>query len=198
MTRIKIIALVCSLVIAACSATSCSLQKNTETKKASIKDICSEHMEKDGDTTQAQDMEIDIDEQRLTENALELIASCNCLRVEENMEVLQFNDKLMEAAKERARELAVSFSNTRPDGHDGKTIVTEYIPTAKPTSESIISCCETSSKDMKTIFNTLRDDKKSKARMLNANDKYMGVGLYYDYKNGYKYTYISIIYCNDI
>lgn len=58
----------------------------------------------------------------------QVVTLLNALRVEEGVGALRFDpaSRLQQAARNRAREIAVSFSHTRPDGRDCSTVLDDY------------------------------------------------------------------------
>ncbi len=71
------------------------------------------------------------------DGAYEICGYVNQLRIDLGLNELNINESLMEAARVRAKELATSFSHTRPNGLSGQIIIAEYLPNAWYTGENI-------------------------------------------------------------
>ena len=108
------------------------------------------------------------------------------------------NEKLNEAARKRAKELADKFSHTRPNGTDGATVVTDVISTAKGVSENIQSSNGKDYYNGEYIFGAWEDSSKHNKKILSPDNVYMGVGVYYVYKGDVKYTYAVQLFCESL
>ncbi|MBQ2581919.1 MAG: CAP domain-containing protein, partial [Ruminococcus sp.] len=105
------------------------------------------------------------------------------------------DSRLTEAAMARAKELAVKFDHGRPNGTNGPDIVWEYISSAGTNGENIHMSYGTGYHDGKYIYSSLESSTGHYNTMIRANSNYIGVGVYYVYKNGYKYTYAVQLFC---
>ena len=127
--------------------------------------------------------------------AQEVVVLTNKLRAANGRSQLKTDSRLTEAAMARAKELAVKYSHSRPTGKAGSTIVYEYISNPNTSGENIMMGYGTGYKDSNTIYSVWENSAGHKATMLVQNTQYVGVGIYYVYKDGYKYTYAVQLFC---
>ena len=127
--------------------------------------------------------------------AQSVVTLTNKLRASKGLSQLKTDSRLTEAAMARAKELAARFSHSRPSGKAGSTIVYEYIPAPNTSGENIHKSYGTGYHDGEYIYSSLENSPGHKATMLVQNTQYIGVGIYYVYKDGYKYTYAVQLFC---
>ena len=130
--------------------------------------------------------------------AQSVVTLTNKLRASKGLSQLKTDSKLTEAAMARAKELAVRYDHTRPNNTLGMLIVNEYNSKAVPNGENIMMGYGTGYKDANTIYSVWENSTGHYNTMLRANNAYIGVGVYYVYQNGYKYTYSVQIFCISI
>lgn len=121
--------------------------------------------------------------------AQSVVTLTNKLRASKGLSQLKTDSRLTEAAMARAKELAVKFSHTRPNGQTGPSIIDNYYPSIGGESENIHKSYGTGYHDGEYVFSSLEGSSGHKATMLTKGYNYIGVGIYYVYKDGYKYTY---------
>lgn len=119
----------------------------------------------------------------------------NKLRATNGRSQLKTDSRLTEAAMARAKELAAMFSHTRPNGTNGTTIIEQYAKTACSNGENIHMSYGTGYHDGEYVYQSFEDSPGHKATMLWADSAYIGVGVYYKYQNGYKYTFSVQLFC---
>ncbi len=134
----------------------------------------------------------DADARREAQTVVQLT---NKLRASKGLSQLKTDGRLTEAAMARAKELAIKFSHSRPSGKAGATIVYEYISTPNTSGENIHMSYGTGYHDGEYIYSSFENSPGHKATMLVQNTQYVGVGIYYVYKDGYKYTYAVQLFC---
>ncbi|WP_051540045.1 CAP domain-containing protein [Ruminococcus sp. FC2018] len=122
----------------------------------------------------------------------------NKLRASYGFGSLKTDSRLTAAAMARAKELATLYSHTRPNGNSGGTISLEYNRNACPNGENIQMQCSTGYEEGKDIYQAWENSPGHKATMLDKSSTYIGVGIYYVYKNGSKYTYSVQLFLNGI
>ncbi len=127
-----------------------------------------------------------------------VVALTNKLRATNGRSQLKTDSRLTEAAMARAKELAVRFEHSRPNGKTGSSIALEYNSKACPNGENIMMGYGTGYKDANTIYSVWENSTGHYNTMLRANNAYIGVGVYYVYQNGYKYTYSVQIFCTSV
>ncbi|MCR5478459.1 MAG: CAP domain-containing protein [Ruminococcus sp.] len=130
--------------------------------------------------------------------AQKVVQLTNNLRASKGRSQLKTDSRLTEAAMARAKELAVSYSHTRPNGSTGSSIANENNPNACTNGENIMMGYGTSYKNANTIYSVWENSTGHYNTMLRANNAYIGVGVYYVYQNGYKYTYSVQIFCTSV
>ena len=122
--------------------------------------------------------------------AQSVVTLTNKLRASKGLSQLKTDSRLTNAAMARAKELAVKFDHTRPNGKSGITIVSEYnIKNTGFLGENIMMGYGTGYKNANTIYSTWENSTGHYNTMIRAYNAYIGVGVYYVYKDGYKYTY---------
>ena len=122
--------------------------------------------------------------------AQKVVQLTNNLRASKGLSQLKTDSRLTEAAMARAKELAVKYDHTRPNGKSGITIVSEYnIKNTGFLGENIMMGYGTGYKNANTIYSTWENSTGHYNTMIRAYNAYIGVGVYYVYKDGYKYTY---------
>lgn len=102
-------------------------------------------------------------------------------RLADGKNSLKWDDKLGACAAKRARELAETFSHSRPDGSSCFTIYEEYGVTLRTAGENIAMGQRTPESVMKSWMNSAGH----KANILNDNFGKIGVGYYYANGNHY-------------
>ncbi|MBQ9869495.1 MAG: CAP domain-containing protein [Ruminococcus sp.] len=128
--------------------------------------------------------------------AQEVVVLTNKLRAANGRSQLKTDSRLTEAAMARAKELAVKYDHTRPNGTNGTSIIREYNPNACANGENIMMGYGTGYKNSNTIYSVWENSTGHYNTMLRANNAYIGVGVYYVYQNGYKYTYAVQLFCD--
>ena len=137
----------------------------------------------------------DADARREAQTVVQLT---NKLRASKGLSQLKTDSRLTEAAMARAKELAVKFDHARPNGKTGALIVEEYIPSADSNGENIHMSYGTGYHDGDYIYNSWENSTGHYNTMIRANSSYIGVGVYYTYINGNKYTYSVQLFCKKL
>lgn len=127
-----------------------------------------------------------------------VVTLTNKLRASKGLSQLKTDSRLTEAAMARAKELEIKFAHSRPNGTTGTSIVNEYISNASTNGENIMMNQATGYDDGSYIYSCWENSTGHYNTMLRANNTYIGVGVYYVYKNGYKYTYSVQLFCTVI
>ena len=130
--------------------------------------------------------------------AEEIVKLTNEFRTSKGLAALKTDDRLNKAAMERAKELAESFDHTRPNGEDGKDIIKEYDKSAVPSGENIQLSYGKEYHCAEYVADTWKNSKDHKKKILSSDNVYMGVGVYYVEKDGYKYTYAVQLFCKSV
>ena len=128
--------------------------------------------------------------------AQSVVTLTNKLRAANGRSQLKTDSRLTEAAMARAKELAVKYAHSRPNGLAGPSIIDEYAKgLGLSEGENIMMGYGTGYKDSNTIYSVWENSSGHKATMIRNGFSYIGVGVYYVYKDGYKYTYAVQLYC---
>ena len=122
----------------------------------------------------------------------------NKLRASYGFGSLKTDSRLTAAAMARAKELATLYSHTRPNGNSGPTIIYQFNPNACASGENIQMSWSTGYYEGKELYTSWENSPGHKATMILNYHKYIGVGIYYEYKNGCKYTYAVQLFCEAI
>lgn len=109
------------------------------------------------------------DTEKFATKVLELV---NQEREKEGLQALVLDDKIMEAAEMRAKELTESFSHERPDGKSPFTALTEAGCAYGYAGENIAAGQKTPKKVVEAWMNS----EGHRANILNANFRKLGVG----------------------
>ena len=128
--------------------------------------------------------------------ANDVVKLTNSLRSANGLNALKTDGKLTNAAQIRAKELAVKYSHTRPNGQGGVTIIYENYSDPHSTGENIQMGYGTGFDDATSIYNAWLNSTGHKATMLRKDYNYIGVGVYYVESNGQKYTYAVQLFAN--
>ncbi len=97
------------------------------------------------------------------------------------------------AARIRAKEIATSFSHTRPNGKGGETVLSDK----KIEFTTYVENIGEGNKTAKEIFNVWWNSTSGKANILNPKVKYIGSACYYypSDPNNFFYYWVQIFYC---
>ncbi len=126
--------------------------------------------------------------------AQSVVTLTNKLRASKGLSQLKTDSRLTNAAMARAKELAVKFSHGRP-WRDDTFIEYEYgFTDIGGAGENIQMSYGTGYHDAQYIYNSFESSSGHKATMLSKGYNYIGVGVYYVYKDGYKYTYVAQLF----
>ncbi|MGM0112115.1 MucBP domain-containing protein [Enterococcus sp. DIV0187] len=114
-----------------------------------------------------------------------ILTNVNALRAQYGRQPVQALTQLNSAAGLRAREIQELFSHYRPDGSECKTVLAEFgINNAGYFGENIATNSSVSFSDGQRVGQRLYDQwfdsAGHKANMLDANYKYIGIGLFTD------------------
>ncbi|MCL1824056.1 MAG: CAP domain-containing protein [Oscillospiraceae bacterium] len=104
--------------------------------------------------------------------AEDVLKYVNEARIKNGLSALKLDSDLCGAAKVRAKEVAVKFSHTRPDGTSCFTVLNEFGIKFNICGENIALGYN----DAKTVVNAWMNSSSHRANILNANYKYMGLG----------------------
>ena len=124
--------------------------------------------------------------------AKEIIARTNLERQNKGLTLFKTNDTLNSAAQVRAKELAQSFSHTRPNGESCFTVLDQYSIDCYSAGENIGS--STGFGGAETAVETWMNSTGHRNNILNSNYTHIGVGVY---KSGNKYYYLQIFLNTD-
>lgn len=117
--------------------------------------------------------------------AAEIFRLTNVERTKNGKPLVQTNDDLNRAAMQRAREISIKFSHTRPDGTDNTSILSEYgIPDDKGGEN--IAAGFNSPQD---VVNGWMNSSGHCVTLLNRNSTHLGVGVY---KSGSTYYCVQL------
>lgn len=117
--------------------------------------------------------------------AAEIFRLTNIERTKNGKPLVQTNDDLNRAAMQRAREISIKFSHTRPDGTDNTSILSEYgIPDDKGGEN--IAAGFNSPQD---VVNGWMNSSGHCVTLLNRNSTHLGVGVY---KSGSTYYCVQL------
>lgn len=130
--------------------------------------------------------------------AEEIVKLTNEFRVSKGLAALKTDDRLTKAAMERAKELAESFNHTRPNGEDGIAIIKEYDESAVPSGENMQMSYGKGYHGAQQVADGWIDSNNHQKKILNSDNTYIGVGVYYVEKDGYKYTYAVQLFCKSV
>jgi uncharacterized protein YkwD len=106
------------------------------------------------------------------EFAQEILRLVNEARAKNNLSALQLDATLCAAAEVRAKEVAVRFSHTRPDGTSCFTVLREFGVNYNVCGENIALGFT----DAQKVFNGWMNSSSHRANILNPNYKFLGVG----------------------
>lgn len=123
------------------------------------------------------------DEQKVAK-VIELV---NAERASAGLPPLTTTPELTRAANARAKEVATSFSHTRPDGRDAFTVLADN-------GISYTTCGENMAAGQKTpeeVVESWMSSSTHKANILNANYTHIGIG-YYNSGSGYTYYWVQM------
>lgn len=117
------------------------------------------------------------DEPKYTEEqfAAEVFRLTNLERIKYGEPQVQYNEDLHKAAMQRAKEISVKFSHTRPDGTDSTSILSEYGIPDYNGSENIAAgytCPE-------DVIEGWMNSPGHRVSLLNTYSTHLGVGVYY-------------------
>lgn len=117
------------------------------------------------------------DEPEYTEEqfAAEVFRLTNLERIKYGEPQVQYNEDLHKAAMQRAKEISVKFSHTRPDGTDSTSILSEYGIPDYNGSENIAAgytCPE-------DVIDGWMNSPGHRVSLLNTYSTHLGVGVYY-------------------
>ena len=117
------------------------------------------------------------DEPEYTEEqfAAEVFRLTNLERIKYGEPQVQYNEDLHKAAMQRAKEISVKFSHTRPDGTDSTSILSEYGIPDYNGSENIAAgytCPE-------DVIEGWMNSPGHRVSLLNTYSTHLGVGVYY-------------------
>lgn len=127
-----------------------------------------------------------------------IVQLTNQFRISKGLTALKTDDRLNKAAMERAKELAVTYSNTRPNGEDGKAIIKEYDKSAVPSGENMHMSYGKGYNGAQQVADSWTDSTAHQKKILDTDSEYIGVGVYYVEKDGYKYTYAVQLFCKSV
>lgn len=145
-------------------------------------------------TTQPQQKEITGSDADARKQAQSVVTLTNKLRASKGLSQLKTDSRLTNAAMARAKELAVKFSHGRP-WRDDTFIEYEYgLKDIGGAGENIHMGYGTGYHDGEYVFSSLEGSSGHKATMLSKGYNYIGVGVYYVYKDGKKYTYCAQLF----
>ena len=117
--------------------------------------------------------------------AAEIFRLTNVERTKHGKPLVQTNDDLSRAAMQRAREISIKFSHTRPDGTDSTSILSEYgIPDYNGGEN--IAAGFTSPQD---VVNGWMNSPGHRVALLNTYSTHLGVGVY---KSGSTYYCVQV------
>ena len=114
--------------------------------------------------------------------AAEIFRLTNIERTKYGEPLVQTNDDLNRAAMQRAREISIKFSHTRPDGTGSGTILSEYGIPENNSGENIAAGFNSP----QDVIDGWMDSPGHRVALLNTYSTYLGVGVY---KSG------SVYYC---
>lgn len=97
-------------------------------------------------------------------------------RAKAGLSPLALREDLTAAAQIRAKETAVSFSHTRPDGSNFHTVLTQQQISYRRSGENIAWGQPTA----QAVMNAWMNSQGHRANILNASYEYIGVGYYTD------------------
>lgn len=97
-------------------------------------------------------------------------------RAKAGLSPLTLREDLTAAAQIRAKETAVSFSHTRPDGSNFHTVLTQQQISYRRSGENIAWGQPTA----QAVMNAWMNSQGHRANILNASYEYIGVGYYTD------------------
>lgn len=115
---------------------------------------------------------VNISGQENYDYAYEVLDQLNKLRNDQNLSALTMDENLLDAAMQRAAEISVYFSHTRPNGEDCLTIL-EYLPSATR-GENIAMKQTTPNSAMNSWINS----PGHYANMINSEYQSVGIGCF--------------------
>lgn len=130
--------------------------------------------------------------------AEEIVKLTNEFRTSKGLAALKTDDRLNKAAMERAKELAETFNHTRPNGEDGEDIIKEYDKSAVPSGENMHMSYGKGYHGAQQVADSWTDSTAHQKKILDTDSEYIGVGVYYIEKDGYKYTYAVQLFCKSV
>lgn len=104
----------------------------------------------------------------------EVIKLVNGERRKKSLSTLTTTKELSEAANKRAKEIAISFSHTRPNGTSCFTVFQEYNIQSSYSGENIAA----GQKTPESVMNSWMNSPGHRANILNGNFNKIGVGEY--------------------
>lgn len=150
--------------------------KKTVTYKCSV---CGE--------TKTEDGKVDPGPMTDEQKVAKIVELVNAERASAGLPALTTTPELTKAANARAKEIATSFSHSRPDGRDAFTVLSDY-------GISYTTCGENMAAGQKTpeeVVNSWMGSSTHKANILNANYTHIGIG-YYNSGSGYTYYWVQM------
>jgi uncharacterized protein YkwD len=111
----------------------------------------------------------------------------NEARADVGAPALKLSSDLCEAADIRAKEIATSFSHTRPSGDSFYSVLDDIGYKTNGSGENIAAGYSSA----KATFNQWMESQGHYENMMNPNFKYMGIGFYQS-NSGYKYHWAQL------
>lgn len=117
--------------------------------------------------------------------AAEIFRLTNVERTKNGKPLVQTNDDLNRAAMQRAREISIKFSHTRPDGTGSGTILSEYGIPENNSGENIAAGFQSP----QAVIDGWMNSPGHRVALLNTYSTYLGVGVY---KSGSTYYCVQV------
>ncbi|ADU23114.1 MULTISPECIES: CAP domain-containing protein [Ruminococcus] len=115
-------------------------------------------------------------ETTMSQLAKELAVLVNNERRSRGLTAYVYSSELSAAASKRAQEISKVFDHKRPDGRDCFTVLPEYGISITSAGENIAYGQDSP----KSAFNGFMNSAPHRSSILDANKKYLGVGVYRD------------------
>lgn len=164
----------------------CNKKANTKQKKKTKKKQQKRKKTTNQTTEITTEKTVTTKEQEYVNRVVELV---NNERAKAGLGKVTLNETLKNAARVRAKESAVSFSHTRPNGTAFSTVLQEYNISYRGAGENIAW----GQKTPKEVMEGWMNSSGHRANILNGNFTKIGVGFYQD-QNGRNYWSQLFVY----
>jgi uncharacterized protein YkwD len=216
--RFRRISILATMLVMVCSiATACGQQTSSTSQKTEANDSqadvtttqyyyfppnmsvnIDDIVESSADSTADKKVYESITDPNPDKQAEEIVKLTNEFRTSKGLAALKTDDRLNKAAMERAKELAETFNHTRPNGEDGQDIIKEYDKSAVPSGENMHMSYGKGYHGAQQVADSWTDSTAHQKKILDTDSEYIGVGVYYIEKDGYKYTYAVQLFCKSV